>query len=268
TAPPAARPATPFFDAPRETSVRIESSEPEFIDSTRVTLSSPNPGATLRYTVDGTPPDERSPLYTGALTLTGTTTVRARAFHPDLDDRFAAALTVEKLRWREGIRLEGVGSRGSARGAAVAAAQGSAGPRIRDGLECRYYEGNWSKLPDFDSLRPRRTGTAAAVAYPADARGEEFGCSFRGYLAIPADGAYTLHLASDDGSALWLDDEKVIDNDGLHGDTGVPRRLALRSGYHPLRVDAFQCRGDAALRLEIEGPGLARQPVPPAMLGH
>ena len=57
-----------------------------FVESAGVTLSSPTPGAAIRYTLDGTPPDETSPRYEKPLVLTGTATVKARAFVPGLDD--------------------------------------------------------------------------------------------------------------------------------------------------------------------------------------
>lgn len=59
-----------------------------YTSSVTVAMSSVQPGAVVRYTVNttgGTPtvPDLTSPIYAPPLTLTGTTKVRARAFHPD-----------------------------------------------------------------------------------------------------------------------------------------------------------------------------------------
>jgi hypothetical protein len=45
-----------------------------------VTLSCPTPGATIRYTVDGSEPTERSPRYSAPLHLNVSTTVHARAW--------------------------------------------------------------------------------------------------------------------------------------------------------------------------------------------
>jgi hypothetical protein len=45
-----------------------------------VTLSSPDPGAQIRYTLDGTVPGPQDLLYSGAINITGATVVRARAY--------------------------------------------------------------------------------------------------------------------------------------------------------------------------------------------
>ena len=54
-----------------------------FATSTTVTITPAFPGAELRYTTDGSVPDSGSPLYTGPVTLSSTTHLRARAFDPD-----------------------------------------------------------------------------------------------------------------------------------------------------------------------------------------
>jgi alpha-tubulin suppressor-like RCC1 family protein len=54
-----------------------------YTTSVEVTMSSPQPGAVVRYTTNGTTPTSGSPLYTGPLALSATTTIKAKAFHPD-----------------------------------------------------------------------------------------------------------------------------------------------------------------------------------------
>ena len=45
-----------------------------------VTLTSATPGAQIRYTLDGSDPDETSALYTNAIVLAATTTIKARGY--------------------------------------------------------------------------------------------------------------------------------------------------------------------------------------------
>lgn len=51
-------------------------------EATPVTLTTDTPGAEIRYTLDGTVPNLLSPRYTGPITVSATTRVRARAFAP------------------------------------------------------------------------------------------------------------------------------------------------------------------------------------------
>ena len=51
-----------------------------YLDPQTVTLSTPSPGASIRYTTDGAEPTDTSTLYTGPLTVEVTTTLKARTF--------------------------------------------------------------------------------------------------------------------------------------------------------------------------------------------
>lgn len=64
-----------------------------YFGSVDVTIGSETAGATIHYTTDGSEPTGSSPLYEGPLTRTETTTIRARAFRPDLDPSGIAVST-------------------------------------------------------------------------------------------------------------------------------------------------------------------------------
>lgn len=53
-----------------------------YSSGTELTLSTNEPTAEIRYTIDGSLPDQNSPNYNNAITLNSTTLVRARAFKP------------------------------------------------------------------------------------------------------------------------------------------------------------------------------------------
>jgi outer membrane protein assembly factor BamB len=69
----------------------------EFRDSIRVELADRNGVGTIRYTLDGSDPNDDSPLYTGAIVLTQTTTVKAKT-HWDPSQSSA-------VMWAEFVRL-------------------------------------------------------------------------------------------------------------------------------------------------------------------
>lgn len=143
-------------------------------------------------------------------------------------------------------------------------------PMPRPGLNARYYMlSSPSSLPDFDVLTPYLTDLVVELNYPATGgdfagSGEQdnVGAVFEGYVEVPELGAYRFFLTSDDGSALYIGDELVVDNDGTHGMTEAWGVVALEAGLHPIRVEFFEAGGAAGLIAEYEGPGLIRQVIP------
>ncbi|MBK9186696.1 MAG: hypothetical protein IPM78_10680 [Moraxellaceae bacterium] len=109
-----------------------------------------------------------------------------------------------------------------------------------------------SKLPDFNTLTPIGTLFTSAIdidarpftepfpGVPSD-RFEDFGVRYQGPLTISEAGDYNFRIISDDGSKLFIDDELVINHDGLHGPSSSARATVnLNKGVHTLRVEYFQ----------------------------
>lgn len=69
-----------------------------YVTAQSVAISCATPGATIRYTTNGTDPTPNSPVYTAPINLPGsnvttTTTIRAIAFKSGMNDSFAASST-------------------------------------------------------------------------------------------------------------------------------------------------------------------------------
>jgi hypothetical protein len=144
------------------------------------------------------------------------------------------------------------------------------------GLAASYYELTGpTALPDFATLTPYATDTVSNINYPStnnnfatSGRMDNVGARFEGYVSVPETGVYRFYTTSDDGSRLWIDDQLVVDNDGLHGMTEQWGAVALYPGLHRIRVDFFEAGGSAGLIVEYEGPGVARAVIPAASLRH
>jgi hypothetical protein len=236
----------PLYDTAFTSLARIAATQPIFIDSTTVSLSSPTPGAVVRYSLDNSEPTPVSPAFTTPISLRASTVIKAKAFDQQNMGGATTSFTVQKLIPRPAVPVEDVSL----------------------GLQCTYYEGEWQRLPDFGSLEPQSEFTATSVAIPELARPEDYGLVFKGYINVPSDGLYEFGISSDDGSALWVADTLVADNDGIHGDGEIAGKVALRVGLHPIEARMFQCKGGQALTLYITGPGLEKQEVGEAMLFH
>jgi len=53
----------------------------------------------------------------------------------------------------------------------------------------------------------------------------------------------------------------IVDNDGIHSVREQSNRVFLPRGWHPLRLEWFNHEKLAALEVEWQGPGIARQPI-------
>ncbi len=78
-----------------------------------------------------------------------------------------------------------------------------------------------------------------------------------GNLNVPQTGSYTLRLASDDGSRLLIDDQVVINHDGLHGPDPKDATVNLTAGSHALRIEHFERDGGQQITLSWKLPGAA-----------
>jgi S1-C subfamily serine protease len=138
------------------------------------------------------------------------------------------------------------------------------------GLEFSAYHGRWDKLPDFSSLEAVATGKAdkPALAVHNAPGGENFGLDFTGYLKVPADGLYTFSTRSDDGSRLYVNDQLIVDNDGLHSAYESAGLVRLKAGLHAIRVTFFESHGQEHLSVHWEGPGSKKEEIPASAYFH
>lgn len=60
----------------------------------------------------------------------------------------------------------------------------------------------------------------------------------------------------------------VVDNDGLHPPHEKSGSILLGEGRHPIRLEWFNGPKESVLKVEMEGPGIARQTIPDDMLWH
>jgi len=128
---------------------------------------------------------------------------------------------------------------------------------------------DWScRLPDFSTMGdPQSTIVACKLDVPNHYFSEGFpgvdstlvewfGIHFEATLIAPVSGAYYFKVTSDDGSNLYVDGTKVVDNDGVHAVSSVTGSIYLTAGNHDFVVDYFQGpRWYIALQLYWKKPG-------------
>ena len=141
--------------------------------------------------------------------------------------------------------------------------QGASGSFTGLNMNYAYYEGAWANLPDFSKLKAKATGQAANFDVGVARRVNDCALKFDGFVKIEKEGNYTFHTTSDDGSKLWIEDKLVVNNDGVHPPQTKSGNVKLAKGMHKLTVGVFNGGGGFELSVEIEGPGVGRQPLGP-----
>lgn len=93
----------------------------------------------------------------------------------------------------------------------------------------------------------------------------------RGTLYFPSSGTYIFQALSNDGIKMFLGEVIVVNDPVQHSDqlsTEVPIRIP-EAGWYPLRIDYFQRKGTAALKLFWKTPESdTMEIVPESAYGH
>jgi hypothetical protein len=98
---------------------------------------------------------------------------------------------------------------------------------------------------------------------------DNFGACWRGYLKPPRPGKYTLILASDNGSRLWLDGRVIFDRLDPNSTPRFSTRITLSDQPHRFAVEFLQGMLGAYIHLSWVPPGeTVERPVPPEAFYH
>lgn len=145
-------------------------------------------------------------------------------------------------------------------------------------VQCSVYDlgSGQSVMPNFNLITPafdialstidfpqvdEATPFAAFVGTPAEALVRNFGLSCTATFKASRAGNYKFTLTSDDGSAMYLNGIRVINNDGPHGMTAKSTTQALVKGSFQVRVDYFENQGPKGLTLLVTEPAIAPHPL-------
>jgi hypothetical protein len=140
--------------------------------------------------------------------------------------------------------------------------------KLQNGLKYEAFELKPVSVKDMEAQTAVKLGHTSKIDLSLLPRKEQAGLRFEGYIKLEKDDIYTFYLASDDGSKLTIDDEEIIDHDGLHGADEKQGSIALKKGYHKIKIEYIQASGGLALRLQIAGADGQKKSITPEQLYH
>ena len=138
-----------------------------------------------------------------------------------------------------------------------------------NGVAYAYYEDAseaWSVLPNFTSLSPQKEGTLSNFNLSPAEQDDHYGFRYTTYLQVNTAGSYTFYTNTDDGSKLYVNDQGVVNNDGLRPPVEKSGSLTLPVGKHKLVVHYFEGYGGQLLEVKYAGPGISKQTIPDNLL--
>jgi hypothetical protein len=137
-----------------------------------------------------------------------------------------------------------------------------------DGLEYKYFKGGFRNTKDIQSCNIKNKGIVEKFSLSKWNDQNNFAVIFNGILQINKDNLFTFFIESNDGSVLFLDDKKVIDNDGLHGNYEKSVPISLKKGLHKISVKYFQAGGSKHLNLKWKTKNTNKEEIPAKVLFH
>ncbi len=185
--------------------------DPELFENEIVVdLASVTDGAEILYSLDGGEPTVK---YVEPIRLDKTTLLRAKALKEGYEPSLETVLNITKAEY-------------------VPSAKASVS---ENGTDYEYFEGNYYRSEQIKGT-PTATGTIPTPDISVARLEDHFAFIFKGYIKVEEKGVYEFMTMSDDGSVLFIDGIKVVDNDGSHAAVMASGRIALDKGNHSFEL--------------------------------
>jgi predicted alpha-1,2-mannosidase len=223
------------FSNEKEVSVPYISNDISFFENeTAFHCGCATADAEIRYTLNGSEPNEKSAIYTKPVKIDKSLTIKLKAFKPGYRASSTSAYQASKAQFIPSVN------------------------RVftKNGMDYVYYEGTFARTSEIvkKGIFKKKGQCNEPTTKVADIA-DHYGIIFSGYIFAPADGVYTFLTSSDDGSKLIINNIEVVDNDGSHGDISASGRIALKKGFHPYQLLYFEDYEGEAISMSWKVPG-------------
>ncbi len=198
-----------------------------FLKSAALKIEAPK-NAIVHYTTDGSTPKISSPRYVKPIYIDHTQTIKAAIFGAGgrMGDVFTANYV--QTDYVDAVSLN----------------------NPKPGLNFSYYPKFYKVVNLIAEADKTKSATTAAIEIPVEDKAGSFATRHKGFFYAAEDGIYSFFLRSDDGSVLKMQNNTLIDNDGMHFAIEKSAQIALKKGYHPFELLFLEGGGGYTLQLE------------------
>lgn len=138
------------------------------------------------------------------------------------------------------------------------------------GLHCTVYQGGMQSAAMIGTVeRPvLYEGIVSILDLPDLDRDQDYSLLLEGYLRVPYAHEALFKLGSADGAVLWLNGQRVLDNDEPHAYTEKIAAVQLEKGLYPIKLQYTSFRHPGKLQLLWTNPAYEFCPISADALTH
>jgi len=215
-----------------------------YVGSTQFMAKSPLPEMKIHYTLNGDVPQQTSTELSSPISISNPTMLRMALFSPG-----GARGDIYNLNFRPSEMKKSVPVRNA-----------------KTGLLCSFFDQKYKSTKEMDGKTPDEIFIVSNIKAPKETKA--FGLVFNGYIDVPETGIYSFYFTCDDGGVLYIDNEEIVDNDGLHSAELKSGQAAMQKGLHPFKLDFIEGGGGYTLRLQYSFNGCAPKDIPDDWFKH
>ncbi|WPU92838.1 family 20 glycosylhydrolase [Mucilaginibacter sabulilitoris] len=199
----------------------------------------------IRYTTDGSQPTVKSRAMHKAIKISHTLDLKLATFTLAGRQGDVYTLHFKRVSYKEAIEKT------------IAEA----------GLRGSLFRGKF-KLTTSIKQEPDSVFNIRAFEISAPLKGPSYAIKFNGFIKVPETAIYTFALTCDDGGVLYIGEDEVINNDGMHSESEKAGQAALKKGMHPIRLNYIQGDGNSHLELKYSTGTGPLKPIPVSWLSN
>jgi len=129
---------------------------------------------------------------------------------------------------------------------------------LAKGVRGSYYAGiDFEKLL-LEQLDAKIDFTEKTLPFP-EGKVENVSVRWTGLFRVRIPGTFMFIVESDDGERLWVDDLELLNDWTMHAAEENQASVELTKGFHALKLEYMNGKGEAAIRLYWTGPGFNKR---------
>lgn len=186
-----------------------------FVDETSVNLNLAYEleGTEIYYTLDGSVPTKESLKYNAPFVVNDTVEIKSRAYRGEIYNDLKSTRVIHK-NYIESVDVT---------------------PKEK-GLKQWVVQGKFKNVEDIKTPTTANFTKVDNIALGDIKDEKKFSIVYQGYFNAEKDGVYEFETRSDGGDLLFIGDNVIVDNSGWHGPRKQYGKVALKQGWHPIKI--------------------------------